>query len=188
MGETSDRQVKLKGIKKSLGFTLIEIMIVVAVIGILSMVTVPKYQGLIDYYHLESSAQMVAGKLRNAKQYAMDRRTKVYVMLNPSSVEIFYKNDENENTPLETQQSFDIGVNFNKDSSSGLDPILSEDESLPDSYNTQDNGCLIFDRKGFLEESEVSIVLTNNRSIPVSVDLNSETLEVKITSRQDLIN
>lgn len=184
MGDTSDRLVRLK--ENSLGFTLIEIMIVIAVVGILAMVTVPKYQGLTDHYRLESSAQIVAGKMRNAKQYAMDRRTNVYVMFNSTSVEIFYfNNDTKKYTSLEPQEPFNTGISFVETSSIGLETIPSNGGDLPSSYNSPDDRCLVFDRKGFLTESQVSIALASNRSIPqiVSVDLTSESLEVKITQR-----
>ena len=184
MGGTSYKLVRQK--ESSLGFTLIELMIVIAVVGIFAMVTIPKYQGLTDHYHLESSAQILAGRLRNAKQYAMDRRTDVYVMLNSTTVQIFYLNNDNEYTALETQENFDAGINFVKTSSIGVVSIPSNGGVvIPISYGTVDDGCLIFDRKGFLKTSPVNIVLTNNRSTPqiVSVNLTSETLEVKITWR-----
>ncbi|AET66666.1 prepilin-type N-terminal cleavage/methylation domain-containing protein [Desulfosporosinus orientis DSM 765] len=183
MEETSVTIPRTK--EKSLGFTLVEIMIVVAVIGIIAMVSVPKYQGLTDHYHLESSAQMLAGKLRNAKQYAMDRRTNVYVLLNSNSAQIFYFNDTTkEYTSLETKDDFDRGVHFAYTSGTGLETIPSNGgvDNIPLDFDTVEDRCLIFDRKGFLKTSPVSITLTNSRSLPqsVSVDLSSDTLEVKI--------
>ncbi len=178
MGHISSKFTRLKN--KSLGFTIIEIMIVIAVIGILGMVTVPKYQGVIDRYRLESSAQIVATQLRNAKQYAMDRRTDVYVMFNSTTVQTFYFHDDvKKYIPLETPQIFDSGITF-KSSSTGVGDIPANGgiNNIPP-YDK----CLIFDRKGFLKVSPLSIVLTNNRTSEssVSVRLISEALAVRIT-------
>jgi len=185
MGETSASYEKFK--EKSLGFTLIEIMIVVAVIGILSMVTVPKYQGLIDHYHLESSAQIVAGQLRNAKQYAMDRRTNIYVMFNTTSVQSFYFDEgTQEFIELEDQKSFDSGISFEsgehqegvKELSEVVDDLGFEISNLPP-YEQ----CVTFEHKGFLTEDYVKITLTNARSPEdaVYINMSLDSLAVTIT-------
>ena len=185
--DTSDRLARLK--KASLGFTLIELMIVIAVIGILAMVTVPKYQGLIDHYRLESSAQTVAVQLRNAKQYAMDRRTEVYVMFNSKNVQIFYlKNNDNityEYIPLDNPLSFDSGIifDFGDSGNQGIKNIpISSDDGHPLNNIPLYDKCLVFGRKGFLEVSPVNIVLSTSRtpSQSVGVRLNADDLAVKI--------
>ena len=184
MRKASARLARLK--EKSLGFTLIEIMIVIAVIGMLSIVTVPKYQGLIDHYHLESSAQIVAGQLRNAKQYAMDRRTNIYVMFNLTSVQIFYVDEvSHEFVSLEDQKKFDLGIFFESGESQGvmaLSDVIDDFEYEPSIIPPYDQ-CLIFDRKGFLNDYPVKIALANTRTPQgdVYVNLTSDSLEVKIT-------
>lgn len=185
MGDTSSRFTKLK--ESNLGFTLIEIMIVIAVAGILALVTVPKYQGVTDHYHLDASAQIVAVQLRNAKQYAMDRRTNVYVMFNSQNVQTFYRNDtSHEYVSLENPQRFDSGIKFDSTDlrNQGVKniPTIAADGSVVNNIPLYDK-CLVFDRKGFLQVSPVSIVLSNSR-LPrqsVSVGLTSDNLAVKIT-------
>ncbi|MHB8125113.1 MAG: pilus assembly FimT family protein [Desulfitobacteriaceae bacterium] len=188
MGDTSGRFAKLK--ENSLGFTLIEIMIVIAVVGILAMVTVPKYQGLTDHYHLESSAQIVAGQLRIAKQYAMDRRDDIYVMFNPTSVQIFYLDKASyEFISLDTQQNYDSGITFNnlishengeslgvKDLSIVINDLGHEISNIPP-YDQ----CLIFNRKGFLS-NPVNLVLKCDRTgQKVSINQTLVSLEIMIT-------
>ena len=187
MGDTSGGFTNLE--KRSSGFTLIEIMIVIAVAGILAVVTIPKYQGLIDHYHLESSAQIVAGQLRNAKQYSMDRRTNVYVMFNSTSVQVFYVDANYKYSPLEGQQSFDSGITYVQEDSQGLvnipssvtdkDDISHELHDIPQHFDK----CFFFNRKGFLSVDFVDIVLTNGStpSQSVMVSLNPDSLAVKIT-------
>ena len=185
MRDNSDRFTRLK--ESSLGFTLIEIMIVIAVVGIFAMVTIPKYQGLTDHYHLESSAQIVAGQLRNAKQYAMDRRADVYVMFNANSVQVLYVDFVTDKySPLEGQQAFDSGITFVQGDSQGIENIPSsvtdndgqihQINDIPQNFDK----CLIFDRKGFLS-NPVDLVLTSVRTGQrVSVTQTLDSLEIKI--------
>lgn len=159
-------------------------MIVIAVVGILAMVTVPKYQALTDHYHLESSSQVVAVQLRNAKQYAQDRRTDVYVMFNFKTVQTFYLNNSSHGyVALENPQQLDSGVIFKLESQGVKDiPTTSADGSAVNYIPLYDK-CLVFDRKGFLQVSPVSIILTNARTPQqsVSINLTSDNLAVKIT-------
>ncbi|MHB1653745.1 MAG: pilus assembly FimT family protein [Desulfitobacteriaceae bacterium] len=78
---------KQKDLEHCLGFTLMELMLVIAVVGILAVVAVPKYSAMTNRYHLESSAQQVAGSLRYAKQLAMDQRKYIAVVFNQGSVQ-----------------------------------------------------------------------------------------------------
>ncbi len=172
MGDTPSKFASYK--KNSLGFTIIELMLVIAVVGILASVTVPKYQGLTDHYHLEASAQVVAGQIRNAKQYAMDRREPIYVMFDTTTkktVQLFSKDRQNNYLPLNTPQTFDSGITFDLSQSSGLE------------ISTSSSRGLSFDRKGFLTGNIVRIALTNTRTPQrvVYVDLTSVSLEVKLT-------
>lgn len=93
-----------------LGFTLIEVMLVIAVIGILTLVTVPKYQGLINQVHLDSSAQTVVGRLHYAKQLAMDQRQTIYVVFNGNTIQLLDQSYQLIGDP----QPFDGGVSLIK--------------------------------------------------------------------------
>lgn len=113
-------KVKRGKIKPKAGFTLIEVMLVIAVISIIAVVSVPKYQGLTDHYHLESSAQAMAGRLRYAKQAAMDLRQTVYVGLTNNGVQVF----DASGNPVGDFQAFDTGISFADQPGSGLSTIL----------------------------------------------------------------
>lgn len=150
-----------------LGFTLIEIMLVIAVIGILALVSVPKYQVITDHYKLESSAQIVVGQLRYAKQLAMDQREDIYVALDSNRVEVL---DENRN--YGGAQAFDSGVSFDISSaeSNGLNLESGKAKGLP---------YVLYDARGFIDNSpesgrDVKIVLSSargNRSVSIVVDI-----------------
>lgn len=140
------------------GFTLIEIMLVLAVIGIIAIVTVPKYQAVIDHYDLESSAQIVVGQLRFAKQLAMDQRKEIYVAMGRTTVDVL----DSSNVEYGGQQAFESVVNFNSTSafSNGLKIDSAKAHGLP---------YLVYDARGFVENSPgsggtVNIGLTSMRT------------------------
>ncbi len=109
------------------GFTLIEVMIVLAVISILAVVTIPRYQGLQDHYHLEASTRIVTNNLRQAKQLAMDQRKTVTVGLTSNDVKIF-------DLPA---QDFAKGIQFDGAGSIGL--------TLQEFW-----ACVSYDYRGFV--------------------------------------
>ncbi|MGC7873700.1 pilus assembly FimT family protein [Desulfosporosinus sp. SYSU MS00001] len=140
------------------GFTLIEIMLVLAVIGIISIVTVPKYQALMDHYHLESSVQTVVGQLRYAKQLAMDQRKEIYLALDSRTVIVLDASDKE----YGGVQDFDSTVIFDSSSAESNDLKI-------DAYKAKGLPYVVYDARGFVENSpssdgKVAIVLTTVRT------------------------
>ncbi len=153
-----------------LGFTLIEVMLVLAVMGILAVVTVPKYQALIDQIHLDSSAQIVTGRLNYAKQLAMDYRKTIYVVFKGNTIQLY----DQSYLPIGDPQSFDIGVTFNQVQSRGLNPIANGAEPFGQglSYNNQGFVLATGGNLGFA----ANILLTSTRSgRSVSINLGAGT-------------
>ncbi|USD64853.1 pilin [Vibrio sp. SCSIO 43136] len=58
--------------KKQQGFTLIELMIVVAVIGVLAMVAVPQYQKYVGKSEAASALASITGLRTNVETYVID--------------------------------------------------------------------------------------------------------------------
>ena len=159
---------------KKLGFTLIEIMLVIAVIGILAIVSVPKYQAVTDHYKLESSAQIVVGQLRYAKQLAMDQRKNIYLAMDTHTVEVLGAS----NKEYGGAQAFDSGINFDVSSaaSHGL-TVDSKAKGLPH---------VAYDPQGFIEippsGAVVNIVLSTvrpGRSVVIVVELQTGDIRVE---------
>src|SRR5665647_3638055 len=96
--------------KLTYGFTLIELMIVLAIIGIIAVVGVPKFQAIKSQYRLEASAQAVIAELKYAQQLAKDQRRKTYVVLNTNSVQVMQILNGNYQT-LDVKE-FGTGVTF----------------------------------------------------------------------------
>ncbi len=68
----------------SRGFTLIEVVVVVLVLGIVAAVTVPAFQRLDGRDELATAADQVAGVLRSARLTSLERGAPVEVIVNPS--------------------------------------------------------------------------------------------------------
>jgi len=128
------------------------------VIGILTLVTVPKYQGLINQVHLDSSAQTVVGRLHYAKQLAMDQRQTIYVVFNGNTIQLLDQSYQLIGDP----QPFDGGVSFNQTQSQGLNLITG-------GMNSYGWG-LSYNNKGFVMATggtpgfAANISLTSSRS------------------------
>ncbi len=140
------------------GFTLIELMIVIAVISILAIVSVPKYQAITEHYKLESTAQIVVGQLRYAKQLAMDQRKGIYLVLDTNTVEVL----DAGNKEYGGLQAFESGINFDTSSAenNGLMIESGKAKGLPH---------VVYDPRGFIDNSPVNgeavnIVLSGVRS------------------------
>lgn len=131
--------------KSSLGFTLIEIMIVLAVIGVLTVVTIPKYQAFRNHYQLESAAQIVTNDLRLAKQLAMDRREMITVNLSSNSISVSGP------TQVFDAQAYEGGINSTM------------------------VGALAFDYHGFITAGSVSSVDLNKGGMKVTIYFEAQT-------------
>ena len=128
------------------GFTLLEIMLTLAVISILAVVTAPKYHTLSDYYHLEGAAQTAAGRLRYAKQLAMDQRKNIGVVFTTNGVQVFQLTTPPPpdvpqlSKPLEQLQGFDAGVTYTYKNNSGV-------------WTNGSNSYIYFDYRGFAKSN-----------------------------------
>lgn len=65
----------IKNLRRDRGFTLIEVMIVVAIIGILAAVALPSYQRYITRSKLPEAFSLLSGMGLSAQQYYQDNRT-----------------------------------------------------------------------------------------------------------------
>jgi prepilin-type N-terminal cleavage/methylation domain-containing protein len=149
------------------GFTLIELMLVIAVAGILALVTVPKYQAVTDHYHLESSAQHIVNRFNFAKQMAMDERKKVAVGVTNKAVQVYQVDLTKPDplSPIDQAQFFDSGISLD---------IVSTTGTWQSSGNVY---YVYYDWKGFLQTPTpgtnpvFTLIDSRNKKINVNIDI-----------------
>lgn len=151
-------------LQKSEGFTLIELMIVMAVISILVMVTAPKYEAIKGQYRLEAAAQSIISELGYAKQYTMDHRSAASVVLTESEVQVM------ENETILDSIRFETGVKFD---SGQIQNAWLDDIRHPSTNQWLGKG-LTFDNRGFNTRSG-TIVLMNSSGRTVGVKIEEKT-------------
>jgi len=156
------------------GFTLIELMLVLAVIGIIALYGVPKYQGVKEHYRLEGSAQAVVAQLKYAKQLAMDQRRISYVVVDSEGVSVVQL--VSGNTKLIDRKTFDTGVSFQYNAARDSWMIAVSDSST---------GALLghgvsFDQRGFVSENG-TIWLASRGIQSVGIQIEEKTGSFSIT-------
>lgn len=149
------------------GFTLIEIMLVLAIVGILAIVTMPKYQAIMEHYKLESSAQIVVGQLRYAKQLAMDQRKETYLALDEKTVQVLSNDLDGNLKVFGGIQAWESGITFDSSSASanGLTIDPNQAKGLP---------CVKYSARGFVLDGTAKIILSSvrtGRSVAINVEV-----------------
>lgn len=159
---------------RTTGFTLIEVMIVLAIVSIIAVVGVPKYQAVKNQYRMEASAQAIIAELKYAKQLAMDQRRTTYVVVNTDGVQLLQI--VNGNYQTKDSKKFDTGVTFLYDPvrDSWLIPILDL------STNAQLGYGVSFNYQGFVSRSG-TIWLHHTSTRKVGVQITPKTGSLSVT-------
>lgn len=155
--------------RTSSGFTLIEIMIVISVLGILATVTVPHYQSLMDHYRLETASNNVLVRLRQAKQMAMDERKNIGVALTANQVQLVSVDPGTKQlTSLEEPYTFDSRIAFD-----GFLSLALWTNGLNQQY-------LYFDNRGFLKTNQDSGLNPEGLAGVIALKSNQTSQQVRV--------
>ena len=71
--------------KSDRGFTLMELMVVIVIIGVIAAIAVPNFTGLISRYRLEGSLQQLLGAINEAQRLAMLKSQSCRIMIDPDT-------------------------------------------------------------------------------------------------------
>jgi type IV pilus assembly protein PilE len=122
------------------GFTLIELMIVVAIIGILSAIALPSYQNYVTQGRIPDATANLANKRAQMEQFFLNNRTYVGAAAcnndsNTSKYFVFSCSDQTNNTftLLATGKNSMAGFTFSIDQSGQRKTV-----AVPSGWNTGD--------------------------------------------------
>lgn len=71
--------------RRETGFTLIELMVVVAVIAILAAIALPSFTGMIERFRLRGAVETLVSTMQNARFEATKRNTPIYLSFKTGS-------------------------------------------------------------------------------------------------------
>lgn len=83
--QSKSTEINVNDVSKLAGFTLIEMMIVVSVIGILAAIGLPSYQTLIQNAQIRTAAESIQAGLQKARVEAVKRNVQVRFVLGTNS-------------------------------------------------------------------------------------------------------
>ncbi len=96
--------------KRKAGFTLVELMIAVAIIGIMAAVATPAFIAWLPNYRLKSAARDLYSALQNARLLAVKNNTTVQVVFGPAANPNSYLIDLNGNGVVDLSGEYQVNL------------------------------------------------------------------------------
>lgn len=133
----NDRRIQLPS--RQSGYSLSELLVVVAIIGVMSLVTVPAFITMMQSNRLKSSLRQFTSDLRGARQQAVTQYRWVKVQIEPGVTPGRYS----------VQQSADLGTTWGTAvEKTLLDPISIDSTTFVDGADADDFPEVIFRNNG----------------------------------------
>jgi len=159
-------------IKSSQGFSLTELMVVVAIIAIMALITAPSLVSGLPTYRIKAAARDCTSQLRNARHIAIREKRNVTVTFDADSQ---FLEVDGRRFPVSGsfEKQYGSGVGLGSGSASaGVDG-----GSLPDDGIELNEGSLIFTARGLADfgagTAAGAVYFTNNRGDAYAVAINA---------------
>jgi type IV fimbrial biogenesis protein FimT len=161
----------LRMAKNSNGFTLTELMIVVAIIGIMALITAPNLVTGLPTYRIKSATRDCTSKLRGARSQAIKEKRNVIISFTDDNTIMI---GDNEFPPSGSfQEEYGSGVSFGSgEATTGIDG-----ESMPSDAISFNENSLTFTTRGLADfgagTMNGAVYFTNNRGDSYAVTVNA---------------
>lgn len=177
-----------KGPRRQQAFTLVELMIVIAIASIMVLLMVPEMQGTYEEAQLRSNARKLANAFRTAYSSAVISHRQHRVRLDPSDAKIIVEaRTEDSEIPFVPLKEFDreisqlhktVAIRFHppKPSFPGMADESETREADPESHRLED-GVFVFHPDGTCEGQDIE--LRDRMGFGLLIQLNAITSRVK---------
>lgn len=167
---------KLKGYEKKCGHTLIELIIVLAVVSVIIAISVSSIGNFLSRSRLKNSAEDITSTLRWARRLAITKREVYRVVFNPKKRKYWVENEEG--NVLEKKQSLEENIIF-------ANPELykeGEEDGIVE-FNDPDDNSFSFYPQGTAEAGSIYLQGKGNREW-YTITIASTTGYVKVYSEK----
>ena len=155
--------------RRTAGFTLMELMTVVVIIGIIAAMAVPSFLGYLPKLRVKSASRDIVSQLRLARSKAVSERQPYGVAFDLSGDAVYSFADTDD--PSAKQYSM-------------ADSVVKADTLNPDlsfSSCTYANNCVVFNSTGAASTSGDLQLVTGDGSILMSINVLASTGRVRLT-------
>jgi type IV fimbrial biogenesis protein FimT len=143
------------------GFTLIELAVIIAIVGVLSGIAVPSFVGWLPKYRLSSSADDIQALVQNARLRAVKENAHVAVLLDP----------DNDGLDGDYLVFVDQNSNWSKDAGEALVAQGEVARGIRITGTGYANNRFSFNSRGLCLEGNGSVTLRNSKGKTKTVNI-----------------